>query len=65
MNEDAVTPGRPRDIWTVMISRRRTSQGMASLNYSPVVTFATAARRRRNANIVASLSAAGIGGSQP
>ena len=62
MNEDAVTPGLPRDIWTVMVSRRRTSRGMASLNGSPVVTFETAARRRRNANIVASLSAAGIGG---
>jgi hypothetical protein len=38
---------------------------MASLNGSPVVTFEAAARRRRKANIVASLSAAGIGGSQP
>jgi hypothetical protein len=65
MNEDAVAPGLPRDIWTVMVSRRRTSRGMASSNGSPVVTFETAARRRRNANIVASMSAAGIGGSQP
>jgi hypothetical protein len=65
MNEDAVTPGRPCDIWTVMVSRRRTSRGMASLNCSPVVAFETAARRRRNADIVASLSAAGIGGGQP
>ena len=64
MNEDAGTPGLPRDIWTVMISRRRTSRGMASLNCSPVITFETTdARRRRNANVVASLSAAGIGGS--
>ncbi len=62
MNEDAVAPGLPRDIWTVMVSRRRTSRGMASLNGSPVVTFEAAARRHRNANIVASLSAAGIGG---
>ena len=61
MNEDAVT-GLPRDIRTVMVSRRRTSRGMASLNCSPVVTFETAARRRRNANIVARLSAADIGG---
>jgi hypothetical protein len=65
VNEDAVT-GLPRDIWTVMVSRRRTSRGMASLNGSPAVTFEAAdARRRRNGNIVASLSAAGIGGRQP
>jgi hypothetical protein len=51
MNEDAVAPGLPRDIWTVMVSRRRTSRGMASLN--PPTP---------DANIVASLSAAGIGG---
>ena len=44
--------GPPRDIRTVMVSRRRTSRGMASLNRSPVVTFETAARRRRNAKIV-------------
>jgi hypothetical protein len=60
MNEDAVT----RDIWTSMVSRRRTSRGMASLRCSSVVTFETANDRpRRSANIVASLSAAGIGGS--
>jgi hypothetical protein len=36
------------------------------LNGSPAVTFEAAdARRRRNGNIVASLSAAGIGGRQP